>query len=549
MSSLALAALLVRSSLFENKPAKNLEPLAALATKAKYRKGDVLSKEGEIVEKCLVLEEGLLLRHKTNPSTGKTLLVDEIVPGQVSGLLHMMKYGGELTGYATITADADSIVWEIPKKKFSALLEEDADFTRFMLGVLARQVRRDSKTVRLIEARSQATGTTGLLSRKNSGIPSQEVDKPIKVMCYASTKWVKENFLAFQEKFNKKAGFNEKVDMHFSTDLLELGKTFHAVGFTAVCLFVNDECHAEIVRQLSLLGVKLILMRCAGFDHVDVHSCETLGLTCARVPAYSPYAVAEHAIALLMTLNRKINRASSRVREGNFLLDGLSGFDVHGKNVGVMGTGKIGQCLCNILLGFGANLLCFDLFQSQELKDKGATYVSQDEIWSSCDVIFLMMPLLPATRHTLNAAVLPKLKRGVTIINTSRGGLVDTVALLEGLRSGVIGAAGLDVYEKEADFFFKDCSDKPLDDEVLTSLLGMNQVVMTAHQAFFTYALGYLAALIHLCSLCIQHLMFAVSVILNTDCPHFLRLTCTFPTTLPPFTDIHHASTFQARCH
>jgi D-lactate dehydrogenase len=231
----------------------------------------------------------------------------------------------------------------------------------------------------------------------------------------------------------------------------------------------------------------MIAMRCAGFDRVDQKAARAHGLTVARVPAYSPYSVAEHAIALLMTVNRRIHKASARVKMANFTLDaGLLGMDIHGKTVGVMGTGKIGQILCNILLGFGANILCYDVFENEELKQKGGVYVSQDEIFAKSDVIFLMMPLLPATHHTINESVLPKLKKGVILINTARGGLIDTKALLSGLQSGIISGCGLDVFENEQAYFFQDWSARNIEDPDLVSLLGNNKVVLTAHQAFFT---------------------------------------------------------------
>ena len=228
-------------------------------------------------------------------------------------------------------------------------------------------------------------------------------------------------------------------------------------------------------------------MRCAGFDRVDMKTAKTFGISVVRVPAYSPYAVAEHAIALLMSVNRRIPAASTRVKMADFTLDSsLLGMDIHGKTVGVMGTGQIGQILCRIITGFGANLLAYDVFQSDAVKDMGGTYVSQEEIYKNSDVIFLMMPLLPATKHTINASVLPLLKKGVILINTSRGGLIDTSALVTGLQTDIIGGCGLDVYENEGDYFFQDWSGKAIIDSTLTALLGNNRVVMTAHQAFFT---------------------------------------------------------------
>lgn len=228
-------------------------------------------------------------------------------------------------------------------------------------------------------------------------------------------------------------------------------------------------------------------MRCAGFDRVDIKTAKTFGISIVRVPAYSPYAVAEHAIALLMSVNRRIPAASTRVKMADFTLDSsLLGMDIHGKTVGVMGTGQIGQILCRIITGFGATLLAYDVFESDAVKEMGGKYVTQEEIYKNCDVIFLMMPLLPATKHTINASVLPLLKKGVILINTSRGGLINTSALVTGLQSDIIGGCGLDVYENEGDYFFQDWSGKAIIDSTLTELLGNNRVVMTAHQAFFT---------------------------------------------------------------
>jgi len=239
--------------------------------------------------------------------------------------------------------------------------------------------------------------------------------------------------------------------------------------------------------MLSLSGVKMISMRCAGFDRVSTKAAQAHGLTVARVPAYSPHAVAEHAISLLMAVNRKICLASTRVKMANFKLDqSLIGMDIFGKTVAVMGTGKIGQILVKILSGFGANILCYDVYQNKEIEKLGAVYVTKDEIYEQSDVIFLMMPLLPATKHSINRDVISKLKKGVLIINTARGGLIDTSALIAGLQSGKIGGVGLDVFENEQKYFFQDWSDKAIDDPDLASLLGNNKVVLTAHQAFFT---------------------------------------------------------------
>merc|ERR1712183_107871 len=244
---------------------------------------------------------------------------------------------------------------------------------------------------------------------------------------------------------------------------------------------------ADTIKVLSSNGVKMIANRCAGFDRVDTKAALAYGVSLARVPAYSPYAVAEFAISLLMGVNRKLARASSRVKMANFSLDGgLMGTDIFGKTVGVMGTGKIGQILCGIIKGFGANLICYDVFEADAIKEMGGKYVSKEEIFAQSDILFLMMPLLPPTKHTINPGMLNQLKPGVILINSSRGGLVDTKAVLKGIHDGIISGYGADVYENETDYFFQDWSAKSVTDPTLVALLAENKVLLTAHQAFFT---------------------------------------------------------------
>jgi len=327
---------------------------------------------------------------------------------------------------------------------------------------------------------------TQIRQLKTSSTASEPGMKNLRVLCYDSAAWVREAFGERLVKFHKEQKAL-KIHMTFSADTLGTETVSNAAGYDAVCLFVNDTADPEILQHMSAMGVEMIAMRCAGFDRVHRGAAEIFGFTVARVPAYSPYAVAEHGVSLLMSLNRKIHRAVPRVKDMNFTLDGLTGFDLHGKTVGVLGTGKIGVCLCEILLGFGVNLLCMDPYPNAQLKTrKGVTYVSVDEIWPACDVIFFMMPLMEATKHMLNSKVIPKLKKGVVIINTSRGGLIETGALLEGLRSGVIAGAGLDVYEHEAGLFFRDCSAAPIQDRQLSELISLNNVILTGHQAFLT---------------------------------------------------------------
>ncbi|MBM9596032.1 2-hydroxyacid dehydrogenase [Roseitranquillus sediminis] len=254
----------------------------------------------------------------------------------------------------------------------------------------------------------------------------------------------------------------------------------------AVCAFVNDDLGAGVVSALADGGVRLIALRSAGFNHVDLAAAEAAGIAVARVPAYSPHAVAEHTVALILTLNRKTHRAYNRVREGNFALDGLLGFDLDGKTVGIVGTGKIGEVVARILGGFGCTLLAHDPVESSICTALGVRYVEFDELLGASDIITLQCPLTPETFHLIDAAALARVKPGVMLINTSRGAVVDTRALIQGLKSGAVGSVGLDVYEEEADLFFEDFSDKFIPDDVFARLLTFPNVLITGHQAFFT---------------------------------------------------------------
>jgi D-lactate dehydrogenase len=259
-----------------------------------------------------------------------------------------------------------------------------------------------------------------------------------------------------------------------------------AGGFEAVCPFVNDQLTADVLETLAGGGLRLLTLRSAGFNHVDLAAARRLGVTVARVPAYSPHAVAEHAVGLVLTLNRRLHRAYARVREGNFSLDGLLGFDLHGKTVGVVGTGKIGAVFCRIMAGFGCRILAHDPHPSAEARALGAEFVELDELFGASDVIALHLPLTPATHHLIDDAAVRRMRRGVMLINTSRGGLVDTRAVIAGLKSGKIGALGLDVYEEEADLFFEDLSGSVIQDDVFARLLTFPNVIITGHQGFFT---------------------------------------------------------------
>lgn len=267
---------------------------------------------------------------------------------------------------------------------------------------------------------------------------------------------------------------------------LDSTTVFAAEGAQAVCVFVNDVLDAEVIAMLAKLNVQLITLRCAGFNHVDLEAAKFYGITVARVPEYSPHSVAEHAVALMLTLNRKIHRASARVREANFSLDGLLGFDMHGKTVGVVGTGKIGQCVAKIMAGFGCKVLAFDPYPNQQCIDAGASYVTLETLLSSSDIVSLHCPLTPETYHLIDEKAIKRMRPGVMLINISRGAVIDTRAIIRGLKSGVIGSLGLDVYEEEENLFFRDLSGTVIHDDVFARLLTFPNVVITGHQAFFT---------------------------------------------------------------
>ncbi len=255
-----------------------------------------------------------------------------------------------------------------------------------------------------------------------------------------------------------------------------------AAGFDAVCVFVNDTVDAVVVDKLYSLGVKAIVLRCAGFNNVDIKACEGK-LRVFRVPAYSPHAVAEHAMALLLTINRRTHKAYIRTRDFNFSLQGLAGFDLYGKTVGIVGTGKIGRVFADICKGFGMKILAYDKFPNP---NAGLTYVDLPELFAQSDIISLHCPLTEETHHLINSETIAMMKKGVTIVNTSRGALVDTEALINGIKEKKVGAACLDVYEEEGDFFYEDFSGHIVQDDKLVRLIAMPNVIVTSHQAFLT---------------------------------------------------------------
>lgn len=290
----------------------------------------------------------------------------------------------------------------------------------------------------------------------------------------------------YDRQFFERANHDFGFELTFSESPLNADTARLANDADAVCAFVNDTLDAPCLQKLHELGVRTIAMRCAGFNNVDLPEAKRLGLQVVRVPAYSPEAVAEHTMALILTLNRNTHRAYARVRESNFNLNGLLGFNLHGRTVGLIGTGRIGLATARVMSGFGVRLLGYDVFENADFKALGGEYVSLEALYAQSDLISLHCPLTPENHHLINDQSLAKMKDGVMIVNTSRGGLIDTRAVIRALKSGKVGHLALDVYEQEGDVFFRDLSDEILADDVLSRLLTFPNVLITGHQGFFT---------------------------------------------------------------
>ena len=316
---------------------------------------------------------------------------------------------------------------------------------------------------------------------------TQTADQPIRIAFFDAKPYDKESFDRINKDFNYKITYFKG---HLSLETAPL-----TLGFQAVCVFVHDVVDKEVIKILERNEVKLIAVRAAGYNNIDLKSLFKK-IPVVRVPAYSPYAVAELAVTLMLTLNRKVHKAYFRTRDNNFTLNGLLGFDMRGKTVGIIGTGKIGKVAIKILNGFGMRVLAYDVFPDKEFQKLGGfKYVDLDVLYRESDIISLHCPLTKETYRLINKASIAKMKTGVMIINTGRGMLIDSKALIVGLKTGKVGFAGLDVYEEESDYFFEDFSNKIITDDVLARLLSFNNVMVTSHQGFFTQeALSSIAA-------------------------------------------------------
>lgn len=436
-------------------PSGALGALASIAARRSLAAGEYLFREGDPAQFLFVVEAGALVARKRSED-GPEITLRELGPGEIGGLTSMYV---EKTRSATLQAREPVTVITFPRAALLAVLDEHPAIARALLAHLGQKVRAKTRQVATLLARAGKD-------------PRQSV--------------------AF---FDAKPYERDAFDARWPDDVramyfdarLDLSTVALARGYPAVCAFVNDELGAAVLEQLATFGTGLVALRCAGYNNVDLAAAERHGIEVVRVPAYSPHAVAEHAVALMLTLNRKVHRAYNRVREGNFSLNGLVGFDLHGRTAGLVGLGKIGRCLASILRGFGMTVLAHDVRPDLEYeKSAGVRFVPLDELLSASDVVSLHAPLSPATHHMIDAARIARMKRGAMLVNTSRGGLVDTAALIDALKTGQIGAAGLDVYEEESEYFFRDRSDLPITDDVLARLVTFPNVVVTSHQGFLT---------------------------------------------------------------
>ena len=291
---------------------------------------------------------------------------------------------------------------------------------------------------------------------------------------------------SYDRQFFTAANAQYQHELTFLEPRLDRQTALLAKDAIAVCVFVNDEVDQATIEVLANLNVRLLALRSAGYNHVDVQAAKHLGIKLVRVPAYSPYAVAEHTVGLILTLNRKLHRAYNRVREGNFSLEGLLGFDLHDRTIGIIGTGRIGSIFAKIMTGFGCKVLAYDLYHNPECEAIAVEYVDLPQLLSQSDIISLHCPLSPETHHLINEEAIAQMKPHAMLINTSRGALIDTDAVITALKSSQIGALGLDVYEQESKLFFEDHSDRILQDDTFARLMTFPNVMITGHQAFFT---------------------------------------------------------------
>ncbi|MBN1412485.1 MAG: cyclic nucleotide-binding domain-containing protein [Spirochaetales bacterium] len=446
--------ILKKTDIFASLDEDDLSLIEERFIEKKYKSGDYICNEGETGDQMYVIVSGEVEVLKKGEKDVE-IEIAVLKAGEVAGVMSIFEQD---VRSASLKAKGPVGLLILDRVTFSRLLSDNPPISQMFLRHLSKKLRAENFVV--------------------AKLMSGDVDNRMKVAVFDTKPYTRVSFLENN---------NNEFALRFFEPRLTLDTVSLVTGFGVVCVFVNDTVDERVIKQLRERGVGLIALRCAGYNNVDLEAAYKNGISVTRVPAYSPHAVAEHASTLLLSLNRKVHKAYNRVREGNFSLSGLVGFDLYGKTAGIVGVGRIGKCLAHILSGFGMNVLGYDRTPDKELTEKiGIRYVDMDELFSQSDVISLHAPLLPATRHMINAESIGKMKSGVILINTGRGALIDTVALTEGLKSGKIGAAGLDVYEEEEEVFFEDLSDRVITDDVLARLLSFSNVIVTSHQAFLT---------------------------------------------------------------
>lgn len=449
-----LQDLLKRVGYFSELAPESLRLLEDRMRRETFRPGETVFAEGDPGDHLYIVKSGQIqvLKRKDGHHC---VPIDVLYPGDFGGMTGLVLREPRS---ATLRAINNVELWVLDRPVFEQLLNNDKAFARALLAYLSAHLRDESR----------------ILAR----LTAVEGPNALRVAIFDTKPYTRDVFSAHNTNAYTLTFFEHRLDADTVAS---------ATGHQIVCCFVNDTLNAPVVERLAELGIQLIAMRCAGYNNVDLAACERLGISVVHVPAYSPHSVAEHGIALMLALNRHIAKASARVREGNFSLDGLVGFEMRGKTVGVVGTGRIGRYAAEILLGFGCRVLGYDVHQDSELASKpGFQYTDLDSLLRTSDIVSLHVPLLPQTRYLVNADTIAKMKPGVMIINTSRGALIDTQALIDGLKSGQVGSAGLDVYEEEQGYFFEDFSDRIVADDTLARLLTFNNVLITSHQAFLT---------------------------------------------------------------
>jgi D-lactate dehydrogenase len=447
-----LGAILKKVQMFSTLDDRCLSEMSRSLKRIELGPGEVLCQEGEMGGSMFIVESGSI-RVLKRGNAGTPVEIAVLGRGEVAGIMSLF---GDDSRSATMRAVESTILWEMRSSEFQELLSRNPLISKAMIDILSRYVRENNRTI--------------------ADLRTRDIDTRLKVAVFDAKPYTRSTFV-------EKCG--ERFALKFFDARLSEDTASMAEGFRVACCFVNDVVDARTAKKLKALGVELVALRCAGYNNVDLDACAGNGIQVTYVPNYSPYAVAEHAVTLMLALNRHVNRAHARVRESNFSLDGLVGFDMHGKVAGVVGAGRIGQCVIDILCGFGCRVLVYNRTPRDDPRPN-VHYAGLDELLASADIVTLHAPLVSETRHLIDDASIAKMKDGAMLINTGRGGLVDTHALVRGLLSGKIGSAGLDVYEEEGGYFFEDFSNKVLKDEVLARLTTFPNVIVTPHMAFLT---------------------------------------------------------------